>query len=375
MTNFFTATGLGTTDISLRCLGGISPALVNAVYPMEALTKLHYAHHIPGFTGRWMDTGSTALGGVVKGPFHRLTHGHHLFCNGYKVLKDPRLKFGEFLHHLGMDSLTKQGIPNPLLPPAVGEQLVKLGMRPQLVNKFLTINVPKILGGSVSLACAGRDVFFAFSDKIPHTFLAAGTYFGLGALDIALGLYPPNFLLLTAGATEIGVGIATTYRTIVDPILPVVGVPASVFLPALGQSVAMGTLIGACASIFTGDSWTDVPKAVATSASASAVSRFVTFAASANGFLGPFVGSLAAIATYILMRKMLDAAFPAKESRPVYEEYIDKENLNVFQQETVLPMPGIAKEPIGMLKGEKLLLNEAGIRQVAEVWAGGDDQR
>ena len=75
------------------------------------------------------------------------------------------------------------------------------------------------------------------------------------------------------------------------------------------------------------------------------------------------------------MRKMLDAAFPAKESRPVYEEYIDKENLNVFQQETVLPMPGIAKEPIGMLKGEKLLLNEAGIRQVAEVWAGGDDQR
>ena len=38
-------------------------------------------------------------------------------------------------------------------------------------------------------------------------------------------------------------------------------------------------------------------------------------------------------------------------------------------------MPGIVKEPIGMLKGDRLLLNEAGVRQVAEVWVGGDDQR
>lgn len=369
MTNFFTATGLGTNDISLRCIGGLSPALVNAAYPMDALTKFHYAHHIPGLTGRWMDTGATALGGAVKGSFHRLAHGHHLFEDGFKVVVNPNLKFGEFLHHLGMDALTVRGIPNPFLPTAVGEQLVKLGMRPQFVNELLTVNMPKILGGSVGLACAGMDVFFAFSDAIPHTFLAAGMHFGLGALDILLGLFPPNIFLLTAGAAEIGVGIATTYRTIVDPILPVVGVPASVFLPALGQSVALGVLIGACASIFTGDSWADVPKAAATSASASAVSTLVTFAASGNGFLGPFIGPVAAIATAILIRKMLDAAFPATEPRPVYEEYFNSGGSNFFQHETVMPMPGIAKEPIGMLKGDRFLLNEAGVRQVAEIWA------
>ena len=369
MTNFFTATGLNPTDISLRCLGGLSSPLVNTVYPMEALTKFHYAHHIPGLTGRWMDTGATALGGAVKGSFHRLAHGHHLFEDGFKVLVDPDLRFGEFLHHLGLDSLTSRGIPIPFLPKDLGEQLVKLGMSQKFVNEILTVNVPKILGGSLSLACAGKDVFFAFSDKIPHTFLAAGTHFGLGALNITLGLYPPNFLLLTAGAAEIGTGIATAYRTIVDPILPVVGVPASVFLPAIGRSVALGSLIGACANIFTGDSWAEVPKAIATSASASAVNTLVTFAASANGFLGPFIGPVAAIATAILMRKILDAAFPAAESRPVYEEYIDKENLSVFQHETVMPMPGIAKEPIGMLKGDRLLLNEAGVRQISEVWA------
>ena len=112
------------------------------------------------------------------------------------------------------------------------------------MNELMTVNMPKILGGSVSLACAGRDVFFAFSDAIPHTFLAAGTHFGLGVLNCLFGLYPPNILLLTAGAAEIGVGITTAYRTIVDPILPMVGVPGSIFFPALGRSVALGALIG-----------------------------------------------------------------------------------------------------------------------------------
>lgn len=371
MADFFTATGLNTTDITLRCLGGVSPAIVNAAYPMAALTQFHYAHHIPGLTGRWMDTGATALGGAVRGSFHRLAHGHHLFEDGFKVLVNPKLKYGEFLHHLGMDSLTVRGIPNPLLPTAVGEQLVRLGMNQQFVSELMTVNMPKILGGSVGLACAGMDVFFAFSDAIPHTFLAAGMHFGFGALNTVFGLYPPNLLLLTAGAMEVGVGIATTYRTIVDPILPTVGVPASVFLPALGQSVALASLIGACASIFTGRSWVDVPKTVAASASASAVSTSVTFAASANGFIGPFIGPVAAIATFIIMRKMLDAAFPATEPKPVYEEYINKEALNVFQHDTVMPMPGISKEPIGMLKGDRFLLNEAGVRHTAEAWAAG----
>lgn len=371
MAEFFTATGLDATGIALRCLGGISPAIVNAAYPMAALTKFHRAHHIPGLTGRWMDTGATALGGAVRGSFHRLAHGHHLFEDGFKVLVNPKLKYGEFLHHLGMDSLTKRGIPNPLLPTAVGEQLVKLGMNQKFVYELMTVNLPKILGGSVGLACAGMDVFFAFSDAIPHTFLAAGMHFGFGALDILFGLYPPNLLFLTAGAAEIGVCAATTYRTIVDPILPAVGVPASVFLPALGQSVALASLIGACTSIFTGHSWADVPKTVAASASASAVSTSVTFAASANGFIGPFLGPAAAIATFIIMRKMLDAAFPAIEQTPVYEEYISKEDLNVFQHETVMPMPGISNEPIGMLKGDRFLLNEAGVRQISEAWAAG----
>lgn len=342
--------------------------MVNATYPMEALTKFHYAHHIAGLTGRWMDTGITDFGGVVKGSFHRLTHGHHLLEDGFKVLVNPELKFGEFLHHLGMDFLTVRGIPNPLFPTAIGENLIKLGFSRQFINEIMTVNLPKILAGSVGLVCAGRDVFLVFSDAIPHTFLAAGVHFGFGALEFILGMYPPNIFLLTAGASEIGVGIATCYRTIVDPILPALGVPASVFLPALGRSVALASLIGACASIFTGHSWADVPKTIAASSAASAVSTTVTFAGSANGFIGPFLGPLAGIATFILLRKMLDMALPMKKSRPVYHEIISDGFSNVFRSEAVIPIPGIPKEPIGMISGDCLLFSASGLSVAAAAW-------
>lgn len=105
MSDFFNQTGLTNTDVTLRALGNLAPRVVDSIYPLQELTKFHYAHHIPGLTGRWMDTGATALGGAVKGSFHRLAHGHHLFDDGFKVLVNPQLKFGEFLHHLGMDSL------------------------------------------------------------------------------------------------------------------------------------------------------------------------------------------------------------------------------------------------------------------------------
>ena len=102
--------------VSLRLVGGMAPRLVNAVYPMEALTAWHAAHHIRGLTGRWMDTGATALGGAVRGSYHRLAHGHHVLEDGFKVLLNKELTFGQFLHHLALDGLTTRGIPNPLLP-------------------------------------------------------------------------------------------------------------------------------------------------------------------------------------------------------------------------------------------------------------------
>jgi hypothetical protein len=369
MTAFFPNSDLLAGGASLHCVGGLSPQLVNAIYPMEALTKWHYGQHLPGLTGRWMDTGSTKVGGAVRGSFHRIAHGHHALEDGYRVLVNPNLKFGHFLHHIGLDSLTARGIPNPLIPTAVGQQLIKLGLSKQFVHELVTVNLPKILGGSLAVICAGNDALACFSDAIPHTFLAAGKYFGLGTLDILLGLYPaPNVFLLSAGAMEIGVGGVAAYRAFIDPILPVVNVPASVFLPALGQTVALAAVIGACVSIFTGKDWRDVPKTIAASAVASSVSTTVTFMAAGGGFLAPFIGPVAGIATYFIMKKVFDSLNADLSFGKGYQEYGANERLLVFDQGLTIPLFGIPAEPIGTFKKDTLVLSEKAMARQHEFW-------
>lgn len=371
---------LGGDGVALRCLGGVSPALLNAVYPMKTLTAFHYAYHIQGLTGRWMDTGGTALGGAVRGSFHRLVHGHHLLADGFKVLVNPKLKFGEFLHHLGMDVLTKRGIPNPLLPGGLGEVLLRMGLPRRFVYEFMTLNVPKLLGGSLGLVCSGTDVLLAFSDAIPHTWLATGLHFGFGCLDVAFGLFPSNALLLGAGLGEFGVAAATAWRTLVDPALPVVGVPASVFLPALGGAVGLAAVLGACSGWLRGGPEEAGKCAVAGGAAAAAGTAASYASAMAGCFLGPFAGPLAGIATYLLAKKALDHLFPGTVRRKSVREpapwerdgrtafggdWFKPDAVRYFQEPRIIPLPRLPDEPIGKLREDRLLFDEAGLRRMA----------
>ncbi len=374
MSNFFAQTGLGAGDIALRAGGVLSPPVVNAVYPLEALTRLHEAWHIPGLTGRWMDTGSTALGGAVRGSFHRLTHGHHLFEDGFKVLVNPELNFGQFLHHLGMDSLTARGIPNPLLPSAVGQRLVDLGMSQRFVSELLSVSVPKVLGGGLGLVCAGMDVYACFSDAIPHTFMAAGTHFTLGALELGFGLFPPNAFLLLAGAAEMGVAAVTAYRAIVDPVLPVVGVPASLYFPALGQAVLLAALVGACVGYFTGAPGRQIARTMGCAAAASGVATTTAFAVKGGGFLAPFMGPLAGIATFLLANKLLNS-FGDGGGRVAYREYEPPRYPAAFRMGSAIACPRVARRPIGMLRGDRLLMDPSAIRDMAGEMSNGKGGR
>ena len=336
-------------DIAFKCIGGVSPSIINSIYPMENLTKIHYALHLErNLTSRWMDYTNYRY---IQGTYHRLA-GHHLFEDGFRVLISDRLKFGDFLHHLGCDLLTSRGIPNPLLPSILGEKLIALGLSKRFVYEIMTINIPKLLSGSLCLVCSGMSIYACFSDAIPHSFLSAGAHFGLGVMDIVAGVFPGNFLLLTAGAAEIGVGSITTYRAFTDPILPYVNVPKSVFLPALSKSITYAALIGACASIFSGDSWIDTANTIVSSSAASVVSTSTTFAAAkCSHILAPFLGPIAGIISFLIINKIFKSLLSNDK-----EKYIPYLQYSPFSQEQVFPF--LEVNPIGVLKNDRLLLDE-----------------
>ncbi|MEO1992428.1 MAG: hypothetical protein ABGW78_10885 [Pirellulales bacterium] len=366
--SFFSSGGIDSIQSGLYVAGSLSPRLVNNLYPMEALTKWHAANHIAGITGSWMDKGGTYLAGQ-GGNWHRLYHGHHLFEDGFKVLTNPKLKFGEFLHHLGLDSLTTRGIVNPLVPTTLAEPLMSLGLSKSFVHEIMTINVPKILSGSLGVICAGRDVYMCFSDAIPHTYLASGVHFLFGGLQIGLGMYPPNALLLASGVAEIGVGSVTLYRTVCDSLASpsasvLTDLVSPVYLPVIGGSLAMGAILGGAAGWWTGTSWQETAKGAATAGLGSAASATVGMLVAKAGLIAPFLGAGAGIATALLVRAALRSADGAdKEELVSCGKFLGN---SVFSDATTFPLFKATNQPIGRIEGDTLKLDHRSLSNEEE---------
>jgi hypothetical protein len=65
----------------------------------------------------------------------------------------------------------------------------------------------------------------------------------------------------------------------------------------------------------------------------------------------------------------VEAAATTSDVFVLLHEFVSKESLSVFENDTVIPMLGTPKEPIGVLKNDRFLLNESSIRNQAEIWA------
>lgn len=345
--------------------------LTQYLYPMEKLTRMHKKFHIQSVTHTWMDQ--------VSGSCHRLKHGHHLIKDGFTVLTTPNLKFGDFLHHLGCDIFTKEGIPNPLLPTKTLLAFFHdLGFKMPTINELLSVNIPKIFGGSLALLCTGSDVWACFSDTIPHTWTAALWHGGLGAFDIFCGWFPRNPLLFLAGGAEIGVGVTTAARTLIDVFTPAAQAAADSFVlfPVWMETAALSALFGACLGYWNGQSYERIVKnagiAMTTSTIASAVSYSLT-----GNFIAPFIGGAAGFLTGLLLRKIFlnnqqnEAAEAIKKpiinyfnSSSLFNgvDYFNQSNYfnqaNYFANNSfVMPIMQIQKEPIGHIYNDTLELN------------------
>jgi hypothetical protein len=330
-----------------------------------------------GITGRWIDTlpGRLVPGGAVAGGInHRLVHGHHLFGDGIKVFRHSELKFGEFLHHLGMDSLTKVGIPNPLLPTeTMLKGLQRLGMSASTASELLTVNLQKLLGGGLSIIVAGHDVYACFADTIPHTFLATGYHLGIGALNLMFGCYPPNPFILLSGAAEIGVGTITGIRTLIDTMTPVSQSlldSIAVGFPIWAETVALSTLFGACVGYWSGRSIENIAKGagitVVSSATAASISGLL-----AGNFVAPFLGGAAGFVSGLLLRKIFMSGSSEEQKRLAKKfqhtdyfsesRYINNYSRYFGKTSRVASIMQLPLEPIGTLKKGELLLDSQAI--------------
>ena len=358
-----------------------APALnpiVQAYYPMPMMTNLHRISHIKGLTGAWMDT---VPGRIFRGGWgHRLQHGHHLFGDGIKVLINPELSFEEFLKHLGCDFLTAHGIPNPLLPTGtLFKVLQNLGLSANTANELLTVNLPKLLGGGLSLAVAGSDVWACFADTIPHTWTNATWHLGLGALNLALGCCPPNPFILLAGGGEIGVGITTGVRTLIDTFHPSTQSildSASVAFPVWAQTTALSALFGACIGYWSGQSYNNIAKGAGFTVISSATAATVSGALTGH-FIAPFIGGAAGFVTGLLLRKIFlsngETELAEQIKKPITDyfagpSYFDKPSYfdgpSYFGNNgIIMPIMQMPDEPIGRLKNGELLLDPKAIKR------------
>ena len=399
-------------DLDWNIIGRVAaPAanpIIQSLYPMEMMTKFHASQHISGLTGRWMDVVPGRL--IPGGWSHRMLHGHHAIWDGMTVLRNPKLNYGEFLHHLGLDFLTSHGIPNPSLPTGtIFKALRGLWISEKWARELLTVNMSKLLGGSFSILCTGPDDWACFSDTIPHTWTAASWHFGLGVWDSIWGCFPPNPLLLASGGAEAGVGLVTGVRTLVDcfprpwegsPWGPWGGDPlgplqnplkpwkdlieffspttqpivntATVGFPIFSETVLLSALVGACVGYWSGQSYERIAKGAGISAVSSATAATISGALTGH-FIAPFIGGIAGFATGLLLRKILLSTgknSEAEEIKKVVTDYFAPseyfKNPYFNNDAVVVPIMQLPDEPIGRLKDGELLLDSKAIRQKFE---------
>lgn len=317
---------------TFQIVGMASPAFVEAVYPYRELTEWHRLNHIPGLTGRWMDRGATELGGAVRGSYHRLAHGHHLIEDGLKVIRVPELKFGEFLHHLGLDSLTRRGVPNPFIPKILVEKLIETGLPVSTVSEWASINVPKLLGGGLALVVSGNDVVMAFSDAIPHTWSAVGKHFAFGVLDTVFGVVSENPLLLVGAAGEFFASGVTAWRVLMDPVVEHCdyGSLGGFFVPALGDAIGLGPVLSGCSALMAG---APLGQAADAAISATAAATAATYAKMAK--TGLILGlPVAGLAAGLIARRLLRSLDP----KPGTVNYQIAPPFVMSGQATLMPM-------------------------------------
>lgn len=238
------------TDHMMQGLLGVEAA--KKVYPWHAVAD--WTHKLPvSSTEHWMDA-------VGRDQFFHRWKGHHVFSDGWTVLKDHNKSVPDFLTGLSKDVITIHGIP--LLPDSAVTFLSDtLGVPVHDIMPWVLKNAFDLTIGVLAVGEAGYDVFLAFTGQMEWGLRTAFFTFGTGTAEVALGVGTKNPLLVMAGIGEYGAGIKCAWEYYTQPFL--FGVPLSELLSGMGVGAVAGLTCSVVTMAFTWSKTTPSQKLLA----------------------------------------------------------------------------------------------------------------
>jgi len=125
----------------------------------------------------------------------------------------------------------------------------------------------------------------------------------------------------------------------------------------------MAALIGACAGAWNGHSLASAITGSIIRTVTSTAATAAKFNPMTAGFLGPFAGPVAAIATALILRQVFKAQ---SESVVDYQFTADNPRLNLFPLDPIMPIIGFPKEPIGSFENGELHFDSRAIAKIID---------
>jgi len=196
--------------LALGSVGGAAGGMVAAIgeeLPYREIANwTHSLAKTP--TDRWMDV----VDGAVRGPNHRWLHHHPVdFAKAWWAADTPNLSWLDYARHVALDAITVKGLP--ILPEAVHVMLLSAGVPASTLFEWTHLNLFDLTAGAFSIAGGGTHLILSLTGHLPWN--GAETFiwtFGLGGVDLAVGVATSNPLLIGAGAMECAAGAASLWH-------------------------------------------------------------------------------------------------------------------------------------------------------------------
>ena len=265
----------------------------------------------PTDLSRWMDS--------VKGPHHRVIHGHDFLANVGKVYE----KFGvegviRYPFELMKDAITPHGIPVPGTEFLVKGKIV----RPGFATEWLSLNVADVFTGGVAFYSTYKLYKKGKNGEIDKSSVCWATI-GVG-VKIVSGVATHNPILIASGCTDVGILMCNleqakeAFKKYLDFDISVTvtskataaGIAAGI-ATGIGASTATTGVVGTLCTASTGTAISALSGVAAKSATLAAIGGG-SLASGGLGMLGGMIilsagstglGGIAAFATYRMIKK------------------------------------------------------------------------